>query len=136
LWQDSSGSGDSNYRLAQGKPALFVVVPDLLDHLRSTFSPESKISYDEFFERIKTAPLLILDDFGQHSATPWAQEKLYQLINYRYNGMLPTVITTCASLEETEVRFSSRMVDPKLSLVFNIIVPDYRGDIRPVRRAK
>lgn len=126
----------ANYRLAQGKPALFVVVPDLLDHLRSTFSPESKISYDEFFERIKTAPLLILDDFGQHSATPWAQEKLYQLINYRYNGMLPTVITTCASLEETEVRFSSRMVDPKLSLVFNIIVPDYRGDIRPVRRAK
>ena len=124
----------ANYRLIQGKPVIFVVVPDLLDHLRSTFNPESKISYDEFFERIRTAPLLILDDFEQQSATPWAQEKLYQLINYRYNGVLPTVITTCASLEEIEVRFSSRMVDPKLSLVFNIIAPDYRGDIRPVHR--
>jgi len=122
----------ANYRLAQDKPVLFVVVPDLLDHLRSTFSPDSKISYDEFFEQIKTAPLLILDDFGQQSATPWAQEKLYQLINYRYNAMLPTVITTCSSLEEIEVRFSSRMVDPRLSLVFTVIAPDYRGDIRPV----
>ena len=56
------------------------------------------------------------------------------MINYRYNAMLPTVITTCASLEEIEVRFSSRMVDPKLSLVFNIIAPDYRGDIRPVQK--
>ena len=27
-----------------------MVVPDLLDHLRSTFSAESKVSYDEFFE--------------------------------------------------------------------------------------
>ena len=126
----------ANYRMAQDKPVSFVVVPDLLDHLRSTFSLESKISYDEFFEKIRTAPVLILDDFGQQSATPWAQEKLYQLINYRYNAMLPTVITTCASLEELEVRFSSRMVDPRLSLVFNIIAPDYRGDIRPVHKPR
>ena len=126
----------ANYCIAHGKPVFFVVVPDLLDHLRSTFSPESKMSYDEFFEQVKTAHLLILDDFGQQSATPWSQEKLYQLINHRYNAMLPTVITTCASLEEIEVRFSSRMVDPKLSLEFYISAPDYRGDIRPVQRGK
>ena len=126
----------ANYQLAQEKPVFFVVVPDLLDHLRSTFSPESKISYDEFFEKIKTSPLLILDDFGEQTATPWAQEKLYQLINYRYNAKLPTVITTCFSLEEIELRVSSRMVDPRLSLVFNIVAPDYRGDIKPARRAK
>jgi DNA replication protein DnaC len=126
----------ANYRQAQSKPALFIVVADLLDHLRSTFSPESKTSYDEFFEQVKQCPLLILDDFGEQSATPWAQEKLYQLINYRYNARLPMVVTTCLSLDEIETRISSRMVDPKLSLVFNIIAPDYRGDIKLVRRAK
>jgi DNA replication protein DnaC len=126
----------ANYRLAQGQPVFFVVVPDLLDYLRSTFSPDSKISYDEFFEEIKETPLLILDDFGEQAATSWAQEKLYQLINYRYNARLPMVVTTCLSLDEIETRISSRMVDPKLSLVFNIIAPDYRGVVRPGKRVK
>lgn len=126
----------ANYRLAQGKPVLFVVVPDLLDHLRSTFSPDSKISYDEFSEKLKEAPLLILDDFGEQSATPWAQEKLYQLINYRYNARLPMVVTTCLSLDEIETRISSRMVDPRISLVFNITAPDYRGNVKPTRQTK
>ena len=126
----------ANYQRAQGKPVFFVVVPDLLDHLRSTFSPDSKISYDEFSERIKEVPLLILDDFGEQSATPWAQEKLYQLINYRYNARLPMVVTTCLSLEEIETRISSRMVDPKLSVVFNIRAPDYRGNVGPTRQPK
>jgi DNA replication protein DnaC len=126
----------ANYQRAQGKPVLFVVVPDLLDHLRSTFSPDSKISYDEFSEKLKETPLLVLDDFGEQSATPWAQEKLYQLINYRYNARLPMVVTTCLSLEEIETRISSRMVDPKLSVVFNIRAPDYRGNVGPTRQAK
>jgi len=126
----------ANYRLAQGKSVFFVVVPDLLDHLRSTFSPDSKISYDEFFEEIKETPLLILDDFGEQSATLWAQEKLYQLINYRYNARLPMVVTTCLSLDEIETRISSRMVDPRLSLVFNIIAPDYRGNVKPTGQAR
>lgn len=126
----------ANYQLQAGKPVSFVVVPDFLDHLRSAFSPESKISYDELFERTKRAPLLILDDFGEQSTTSWAEEKLYQLINYRYNARLPTVITTCFSLDEIESRISSRLIDPRLSLVFNIIAPDYRGDLKPSRTMK
>jgi DNA replication protein DnaC len=121
----------ANYRLQKGEPASFVIVPDFLDHLRSSFAPESRVTYDELFERVKRAPLLILDDFGGQSATPWAREKLYQLVNYRYNGRLPTVVTTCLSLDEIETRISSRMADPRLSLVFNITAPDYRADRHP-----
>jgi len=121
----------ANHRLQLDKPVLFVVVPDFLDHLRSAYSPGSEVSYDQIFERVRTTPLLILDDFGEQSTTPWAQEKLYQVINYRYNARLATVITTCCSLDEIENRISSRLVDPKISLVFNIIVPDYRTDLPP-----
>jgi DNA replication protein DnaC len=121
-----------NYRYQARQPALFVVVPEFLDHLRSTFGPESKVSYDQVFERVKKAPLLIFDDFGEQSTTPWAQEKLYQVINYRYNARLPTVITTRYSLddilERIESSISSRLADPKISVVWNIIVPDYRTD--------
>jgi DNA replication protein DnaC len=122
----------ANHLHSNDKPVLFIVVPDFLDYLRSTFGPDSQISYDEIFEIVKKAPVLILDDFGEHSATHWTQEKLYQLINYRYNARLATVITTCFSLDEIESRISSRMVDPSLSLVFNILATDYRGDRKTI----
>jgi DNA replication protein DnaC len=121
----------ANHLRREGKSVLFIVVPDLLDYLRSTFNPESRVSYDKSFEEIKKAPVLILDDFGEQAATPWAQEKLYQLINYRYNAKLATVITTCLALEEIENRISSRMADIGLSDVWNITAPDYRSDKAP-----
>jgi DNA replication protein DnaC len=127
-----------NYRYQASKPVLFIVVPDFLDHLRSTFSPESKVSYDQLFESVKTASLLIMDDFGEQSTTAWAREKLYQVINYRYNARLATVFTTRYSLEEIlegiESAISSRLVDYQISTPFNIMAPDYRGDLRSSRR--
>ena len=116
----------ANYRIAHGQPVLFVVVPDLLDHLRATYAPTSQVSYDEQFEKVRTAPLLILDDLGTQSSTPWAQEKLYQLLNYRYNARLPTVITTNRELEEIDLRLRSRLVDPDLSEIVTILAPDFR----------
>jgi len=59
----------------------------------------------------------VLDDFGEQAGTPWAQEKLYQVINHRYNARLATVITTSSSLDEIENRISSRLVDPKISVL-------------------
>jgi DNA replication protein DnaC len=127
-----------NYRYEAKHPAIFVVVPEFLDHLRMTFNPESKVSYDQLFEAVKTAPLLVLDDFGEQSSTPWAQEKLYQVLNYRYNARLATVITTFISLEEMEKRgdnrITSRLADVKISTVFNITAPDYRSNRKPSKQ--
>ena len=127
-----------NYRYQASKPALFVVVSDFLDHLRSTFSPDSKISYDQLFEKVKTAPLLVLDDLGEQISTPWVKEKLYQVINYRYNAKLPTVITTRYAPDEIvanlESSISSRLVDRKISNAFNITVPDFRTDAASQKR--
>ena len=123
-----------NHRYEMGKPALFVVVPDLLDHLRSAFSPESKVSYDQLFESVKSAPLLVLDDFGEQSASLWVKEKLYQLVNYRYNGRLPTVFTTRLTLDhimELDEAISSRLVDRQISTTFWIMAPDYRTERKP-----
>jgi DNA replication protein DnaC len=116
----------ANQLRESGNQVLFIVVPDLLDHLRSSFGPESRLSYDALFEKIKKIPVLILDDFGEHSATPWAQEKLYQLINYRYNARLATVITTCLSLDEMDSSVGSRLADLQICMNLNITAPDYR----------
>ncbi len=124
----------ANERVQQGYQALFVVVPDLLDHLRATYSPNSQVSYDKRFEEVRTAPLLVLDDLGTESATPWAREKLYQIFNYRYNACLPTIITTSYELEELDPRLCTRMLDESRCAVFAIIAPSYRGGSRPAKR--
>ena len=136
--QGLSGTGKThlaaaiaNERAAAGEPLYLVTAPDLLDHLRATYAPESKASYDKVFEAIKTTPLLILDDLGAQSSTPWAQEKLFQLLNHRYNAKLPTVITTNLTLEEQEARIRSRMLDSQLSSVLTL-----PGDGWPYRLAQ
>ena len=126
----------ANHQLRAGRPVFFTVVPDLLDHLRSTFSPESRVTYDHVFEAVKTSPLLILDDLGTESGTPWAQEKLYQILNYRYNSRLSTVITVGGFLEGIEDRLSSRLTDFALSNVIPISAPDYRSKVKAPENPK
>ncbi len=121
----------ANARLAEQHPVLFLVLADLLDHLRATFGPNSEIQYDELFEQVREAPLLIIDDLGAHSASNWAQEKLFQLLNHRYNAQLPTVITTNQRLEQMDQRLRSRMVDIHLVERLAITAPDFRAGANP-----
>lgn len=116
-----------HYRAALGNEPIFTVVPDLLDHLRATFSPNSSASYDHVFNQVRSADLLILDDLGTQSATPWAREKLYQILNYRYETRLPTVITTASTLDEIDPRIRSRMLDERVCQIYYIIVPPYKA---------
>jgi DNA replication protein DnaC len=117
----------ANAHLAAGAHVFFSIVPDLLDHLRAAFAPSSEIRYDEMFERVREAGLLILDDLGAENGTAWATEKLFQIINYRYNFRMPTVITTNNRLlSHMDERLSSRLSD--IGLVHTIVLEaqDYR----------
>ncbi|MBI4785437.1 MAG: ATP-binding protein [Chloroflexi bacterium] len=116
----------ANARLARGEPVLFVIVPDLLDHLRATFAPASRVTYDDRFESVRSTPFLILDDLGSQTATAWAQEKLFQLLNHRYNAQLPTIITMNRELEEVDPRLRSRLADSTLCTIMTILAPDFR----------
>ena len=101
----------ANELLRRQYKVLFAIVPDLLDHLRSTFGPSSEVEYDERFELIRTVPVLVLDDLGTENTTPWAREKLFQIMNYRYNDALPTVVTSNRKPEDIDQRIFSRMCD-------------------------
>lgn len=119
----------TNQRLDQGQAAIFVVVPDLLDHLRMTYGPDSEVRYDELFNEVRTTSLLVLDDLGVQNATPWVQEKLFQILNHRYNSRLPTVLTTNQRLEDLDQRLCSRLRDMDLVTRRHITAPDFRlGD--------
>lgn len=115
-----------NERLQRGEMVMFITVPDLLDHLRSAYAPSAEATYDETFERIRNAPMLILDDLGAESPSAWAKEKLFQLLNHRYSHRLPTIITTNVDLDTLDPRIRSRLLDSELIKRAKITAPDYR----------
>ena len=144
VFEGTYGSGKThlaaaiaNYRAGLGDPPLFVMVPDLLDHLRAAFSPNAGTSYDRRFDEVRTAALLVLDDLGSQSATPWAKEKLHQLLNYRYNAELPTIITVAKeSVEQHQVdeRIITRMLDERICDYVVINAPAFQGKAKKSRR--
>ncbi|MDD2694480.1 MAG: ATP-binding protein [Anaerolineales bacterium] len=115
----------ANFAVGVGVPTLFITVPDMLDSLRFAYQ-DPEASFEERFEEIQRAPLLVLDDFGMQNATPWAQEKLFQIINFRYINRLPLVVTTNVALEDIDARIRSRLEDSELVTVTRIQAPDYR----------
>ncbi|WKZ47616.1 MAG: ATP-binding protein [Anaerolineales bacterium] len=115
----------ANQSVQRGVPTLFITVPDLLDSLRFAYN-DPETTFEQRFEDIRNADLLIMDDFGTQNATPWAQEKLFQIINYRYINKLPTVITTNLILDEIESRIRSRLQDAEFVKYVRITAPDYR----------
>ena len=110
----------ANELIEAGQPVFFVTAADLLDHLRSTYAPDSDLAYDEMFEQVRTVPLLVLDDLGDESATPWAKEKLAQLLGHRYNERLPTVITTPGPVAKLDERVAGRLADSAVSHVVRL----------------
>ncbi|HHY29151.1 MAG TPA: ATP-binding protein [Syntrophaceticus sp.] len=105
----------TNFLLKEGIQVLFLVVPDFLDAIRSTYS-KGTVEEDEatLIKGARQAEVLVLDDLGVHNYTPWTCNKLYSLLNYRMNYHLPVVITTNLDLSEIEKflgkRTTSRIV--------------------------
>jgi len=115
----------ANFAVSMGRPTLFITVPDLLDSLRFAYN-DPETTFEARFEEVRNADLLVLDDFGTQNATGWAQEKLFQIMNYRYINKLPTVITTNLMLDEIESRIRSRLQDEEFVRHIRITAPDFR----------
>ena len=126
-------------RLAAGDSVLFAVVPDLLRRLRVASNGEAdaderRHAGDQLRDAAHAVDLLVLDDLGAHTLTPWVQETLYQLLAYRHLRRLPTVITTNLSLSRWDDRLVSRLLDRHCSQVFALNVRDHRTAVDKARR--
>jgi len=133
LFEGSYGTGKTHLAAAIGniilereQEVIFITTPDLLDHLRSAYAPNAETRYDQMFDRLREARMLILDDLGVENPSEWAGEKLFQLLNHRYVYQLPTVVTTNVDLETIDPRLSSRLADNKLVQHVKINTPDFR----------
>ena len=71
----------ANRCIDRGHVVFFTHVPDLLDHLRATFSPASDIAYSELFEQVKATPYSSWTGWGATARRPgrrrsWARSSI------------------------------------------------------------
>lgn len=102
-----------------------VSVPGFLDQLRSRIRFADA---EDPLPALAAADLLVLDDLGREKVTDWASERLYVLVNERYNAQRPTVVTSNYMPSELASRgydaVISRLVEGAAPVV--ITAPDFR----------
>ena len=80
-----------------------VYVPEFLRILKSSFGED----FEEIYDTIKKAPLLLLDDIGAEYLTPWARDEILgTILQYRMDEELPTFFTSNLNLKQLEEHFS------------------------------
>ncbi len=81
----------------------YVSVPDLLESLR----PPADVAVMDAY---RATHVLVLDDLGTERLTDWGRERLYVLINHRWEWRLPTIVTTNFTLDALVAHVGERIV--------------------------
>jgi DNA replication protein DnaC len=110
------GCGKSHMAIAilreiirKGYSGLYYNSPDLFRDIRATFSKGSLITEDDLLEEVTTIDMLVFDDIGAEMCTDFVLDRFYLIINERYTGCKPVIITTNLTHEELESRLGKRI---------------------------
>lgn len=89
--------------------ALYLNTNIFLEQLRNSFD-DKDTNIHTLLDRAYKCDLLILDDIGVERGTPWTQERLYDLLNTRYNECKCTIFTSNLGPTEIEDKLGTRIV--------------------------
>jgi DNA replication protein DnaC len=125
------GSGKTHIAVAilrevieRGFTGRYWNIVDLLDELRASYDPSSPASAWEILEEIEGADLLVLDDLGAEAPTGWVHDRLYQIINRRYEDNRPTIVTTNLELRDLAEQIGARITSRLCEMCMHVNFPD------------
>ena len=113
----------------RGVHGRYTTAPDLIDHLRDAVRDTDGRAHSERLERLKTVPVLAVDELDKYRATDYAEEAIFKLFDHRYRARR-TLATLIGYNRERSDRIppflASRIRDGRFRLV------DLDGaDLRP-----
>ena len=89
----------ANKMIEQNKIVLMEKSSSIIDKIKESFNKDG-LSETQIIGLYSNVDMLIIDDFGSETISKWALERLYRIINNRYENELPIVITTRYTREE------------------------------------
>lgn len=133
----------ANELISGGYEVLFTNFFEITKEIKSTFNKSSDENEKDLIERITAIDFLIIDDIGTEtlrrgSEDTWMQEKVYDVLNNRYNAKKPTIFTSNNSFAElvNERGMMDKTVDRIMEMSTMILKfegQSYRKEVRKVR---
>ena len=107
----------ANETIKNNITVIFGTLIQLLDFIKDTYK-DYNTSDKEYLDLYSSIDLLIIDDLGKEKPTEWVLEKLFLIVNNRYNNYLPIVITTNYNRKQLRERLC---INKNYSIVDSII---------------
>jgi DNA replication protein DnaC len=115
--------------ISKSRSAVFTPVITLLDAMKSAIDTNR---VDDIMRDLRYVDCLVLDDIGTQQDTPWKGERLYEIINTRYNDKSQVIVTVnAANSKDLQARIGtngaqieSRLLE--MGAVYCIHGSDYR----------
>ena len=100
-FEGTNGTGKTHLAVAislelinKGIPVICKSSIDLLADVKKAYDDTTSISENAVIDIYRKVDLLIIDDLGKELCTPWTVSTLYAILDYRYEDLRPTIITT------------------------------------------
>lgn len=87
----------------------FITFASLLMELRNSFKDSAEKSEWKIIKHYSSVCPFVLDDLGAEKTSEFALQSLYIIIDNRYSGMYPTIITSNLSVDEIADKVGDRI---------------------------
>ena len=112
----------AKYILDQGFDVLFYNTGKFLELLREEFGKEDEEKH-LFRDMLEFKGVIILDDIGAEKPSAWAIERLYLIINEKYESMTPMIFTTNCEKEALMDTLGDRIVSRITGMTLTVRIP-------------
>ena len=115
--------------IKKGYTGVFMSVPELISKIRASWSNDE--NEGDMIDIISETDLVVMDDLGAENTKDWVKERLFVILNRRYEAMLPTIFTTNCNMEELKRKTGGRIHSRLMEMCkgIKLIGDDYREKI-------
>jgi len=111
--------------------AFIKITRDYFNRIRSTYNTESATygKGEDIFKELSRKDVLVIDDFGVQADSEWEKRVLYDLLDARYENMMPTIITSNVPPGDWASLFQNRVYSRLMEMTdFRMMMSmDYRS---------
>jgi DNA replication protein DnaC len=92
-------------------PGTYLKTTDLFGAIKATWDKKNSETETEIINRVKRTKLLVLDEFHEAGTTEWEQRTVTNILDHRYDDMLPTIIVSNCTAKDVRSTLSPSVVD-------------------------
>lgn len=97
--------------IEQGANVQFATVAEVMRQIKSSFAKDSQTTEQQEIDHFSSIELLILDEVGMDYGTDFNKSLIFEILNNRYENMLPTILLTNLDTAALVEYMGERLVD-------------------------